>query len=151
QEELRNLAFVGGVGGVAIVDVTDLASPFVAGTVPVRGAVFELEFDELKRRLFAGGPTTLPNGDWAVSLIDLSSPDPFTAIDRDNDGADDRVVWRTPPGQYGLGNSQYRAMRFDPESRLFYVGITTGANAAGGLDTWAFDNRCCDLGVDFVA
>jgi PKD repeat protein len=151
QDEIRNLAFVGGVGGVAVVDVTDLGSPFVAGSVPMRGAVFELEFDALKRRLFVAGPSTLPNGDWAVSLIDLSGSDPFGESDYDQNGTDDRILWRTPQGLYGLGNSGYRGLRFDPESRLLYVGTTTSPSGAGGFDIWALDNRCCDLGVDFQA
>ncbi|MEQ1870489.1 MAG: Ig-like domain-containing protein [Vicinamibacterales bacterium] len=148
QEEIRNLAFVGGAGGVAIVDVTDLGSPFIAGKVAMGGAVFEMDYDAAKRRLFAGGPVSLPGGEWAVRLIDLSGPDPFTSFDADHDGEDDRVVWQTPVGQYGLGTSNYRALHFDEVKRVLYVGSQTLPDGLGGFDTWALDNLCCDLGVD---
>jgi len=65
QDEVLNLAFVGGTGGVVILDVTNPDAPVILGTVAMKGTVYQMEFDADKRRLFVSGPTELPDKNWA--------------------------------------------------------------------------------------
>ncbi len=150
QSEVRDLAFVGGVGGVSAVDITSLSAPVVLGQVPMAGTIWQLDIDLEKRRLLASGTVSDPGGEFALFTIDLSGPDPFSNIDSDADGIDDRVSWRTPPGQYPFGASNFRALAFDAQARVLYAGAATSATGAGGLESWSFDNVCCDLSLDLA-
>ncbi|MCU1382032.1 MAG: hypothetical protein JWL71_729, partial [Acidobacteria bacterium] len=150
QDEVLSLAFVGGTGGVVILDATNPDAPVILGTVPMKGAVYQMDFDADKRRLFVSGPTELPDGNWAVSMIDLSGRKPFTSSGPE--GPDTRLTWHTPAVElYGLGISNYRGLRFDADRRMLYVGVSTDTNSHGGLEVWSLDNTCCDLGADFTA
>jgi hypothetical protein len=127
QNEVRDLAFVGGVGGVAIVDVTTPASPAVIGRVPFDNAeIFSLDFDAEQRRLFVGGRMPVTTGEYTFFIIDLSGPDPFSPINKDSDPLDDRVTWRSAPGTYATGEMSHRAVRFDKETRTLYIGKSAG-------------------------
>jgi len=112
QNEVRNLAFVGGTGGVAIVDVTDLSTPSVVGVVPIDANIFYLDVDPEKRRVFAGGESPRSGGEYRVFILDLSGQDPFSNIDRNADNVDDRIVWQSPAGTYAGGTMWHRAIRF---------------------------------------
>ena len=111
QNEVRDLAFVGGIGGVAIVDVTDFGAPAVIGSVPIDAEIYSLDFDAEKRKLFAGGRAPTVDGEYRVFIIDLSGPDAFTPVDRDTNPQDDRIVWQSAVGTYAAGDATSAALR----------------------------------------
>jgi hypothetical protein len=126
QNEVRDLAFVGGIGGVVIVDVTNPGAVAVLGEVPMNAEIFSIDFDAEKRKLFAGGRIPILNGDYTVFIIDLSGPNPFTPVDTDSNPQDDRIVWQSAPGTYAAGMMSHRAVRFDADTRTLYIGNDRG-------------------------
>ncbi|MEO8677869.1 MAG: PKD domain-containing protein [Vicinamibacterales bacterium] len=156
QDEVRDLAFVGGTGGVAIVDVTNPGATAVLGQVPINAQIFSLAFDAAKRRLFAGGRAPANTGEYTVFLIDLSGADPFTPVDKTGDPEDDRISWRSPLGSYDVGFSDRRSLGFDSEIRTLFMGKAHGYDTLRldanlmGVATYTFF-RLQHEGVDYVS
>ncbi len=136
SSEVFSLAVLAGDFGISVVDVRNSSAPAEIGRIPIPGVVRDVEIDATTRRLFAiaelttGGPTLL--------IADVSDPaaDP---TDIDDDGFDDRILWKAsyPAGANGL--------RLDRDRGLLYIAHP------GGLDIWGVYETCCNLGVDLIA
>jgi hypothetical protein len=145
-DESADLAFVAGSdvasgrSTIQVVDVTDLTQPQIVGSIalPTGALVRGLDLDEAHRRLFVAGSQGTVSGD-ALFMIDISDPIAQGLLDSNNDGVDDRVIWRGayPGGIWGV--------RLDRDRGLVYVAHQRG------LDVWAVYDNCCDLGVDTTA
>ncbi|HET7694175.1 MAG TPA: PKD domain-containing protein [Vicinamibacterales bacterium] len=147
--EQRDLLFVAGTRSIQIVDLTHRTAPAVIGQILMKGTVRDLDFDPVKRRLFAGG--TLDNaagpGD-GFFIIDVSKP-LAAPIDADSDGWDDRVVYtrRYPQTMNGFRVDHERGLAYIPT----YPDDSPSASAGPGrLDILAIYDNCCDLGIDFT-
>ena len=146
--ERRDLLFVASQLSIQIVDMTHPTSPSVIGKILMKGVVRDLDFDPVKRRLYAGGTWDNANGPGdGFFIIDLAKP-LQAPIDADGDGWDDRVVYKRPYPQ-GLNG-----FRVDNERGLAYLptypdGSAAGSAGPGRLDILAVYDNCCDLGVDF--
>jgi hypothetical protein len=89
-------------------------------------------------------------GRWMI--IDFSTPKSFYpgSPDDDQDGVDDRIVWRSPGGLYAGGGG--RLLAVDGARGLVYT--SSGASGASiapvGIDTWALNSLCCDARIDMT-
>ena len=135
SDEIFDLAFVGGSGGVTVVDVSDLDNPQLAGRITLPGIIRELDVDKNGRLLLAGGDrTAATNGDEAVFFINLANPFAAPAVDATT-GLDTRVsyVVAYPGGVSGF--------KIDTVKGRIYVGWPGVAPDSGGVDVWAFARR----------
>ncbi|HEY3547196.1 MAG TPA: Ig-like domain-containing protein [Propionicimonas sp.] len=137
SDEVFTLAVVGGDFGISIVDLRNASAPEEIGRIPLTGTVRDIEIDPGTRRIMAAAD--LSGGGPTLMAIDLSHPGQTTSTDADQDGFDDRILWRQ---SYASG---VNGMRLDRDRGLLYV-----ANP-GGLDVWGVYDSCCDLGVDMRA
>ena len=149
QNELRNLVFVGGRRGVAVIDVTDFKNLEQLTFVPLPQMVFSVQADRSNRRVLvsANDPNLPANADERIYLLDFSTPKSLTPGDSDGDGDDDRIVWKSPTGLYANGGG--RLLAFDEARGLFYTASGDfGRPNPAGIDTWALDSLCCDARID---
>ncbi len=145
QNELRTLVFVAGLRGMSIVDITELGQASEIAFVPYAGALNRVSVDREHRRVMAS-----TGGRWMI--IDFSTPKSFYpgSPDDDQDGVDDRIVWRSPGGLYAGGGG--RLLAVDGARGLVYT--SSGASGASiapvGIDTWALNSLCCDARIDMT-
>ncbi len=145
-DETLDLAFVGGDRGIIIVLLgrattqTTETLPRVFGSIPMSGNVLDLEIDADNQQVVTifNSTYTGTSGPF-LAAVDVSQPNRNQLIDNNNDGVDDRIVFRTP---YPSG---VNGMRLDADRQLLYVATP------GGLDIVKVGNLCCDLKVDMEA
>ncbi len=145
QDELRTLVFVAGLRGMTIVDITELGQAAEIAFVPYAAGLHRVSVDRDNRRAIAS-----TGGRWMI--LDFSTPASFYpgSPDKDSDGVDDRIVWRSPGGLYSGGGG--RLLSVDGERGLVYT--SSGASGASiapvGIDTWALNSLCCDARIDMT-
>ena len=142
--EYRTLVFVAGLRGLSIVDITDVSAIATLGFVPYAGGFYRVFADATTRRVL-----TSTGGRFLI--LDFSTPDSVGYdADKDGDGLDDRIVWRSPAGLY-QGSNGGRALNLDRPRNLVYVASGgSGSLSPVGFDTWALNSTCCDLQIDLV-